>query len=50
LAAWFIDRYSAASWFAVAGPALLVLGMYFASGLRHQSNISEAVAFLEGPR
>jgi predicted MFS family arabinose efflux permease len=50
LAAWFIDMYSAASWFAVAGPALLVLGMYFALRLRRRSNIGEAVALLGGPR
>jgi predicted MFS family arabinose efflux permease len=50
LAAWFIDRHSAASWFAVAGPALLVLGPYFALRLRRQSNIDETAALLGGPR
>jgi predicted MFS family arabinose efflux permease len=43
-AAWFIAKYSAAAYFGVAAPTLLVLGTYFAFHLRTQLHASEAVA------
>ena len=33
-AAWIVGRYSAATWFAIAAPMLLALGVYFASRLQ----------------
>jgi len=43
-AAWCTSRYSSAVWFAIAAPAVLALGAYFALRLRMQLSASEVAA------
>ena len=43
-AAWCTGRYSSALWFAIAAPAVLALGAYFALRVRTQLCASEVAA------